>query len=250
MSNLIIPAMANEIPLAAAAAAVAASAGLTLTHAALSPASQIFGRTILAGDDPQEAALSFDDGPNDVATDALLEVLARYNAHATFFMIGRFVRERPEIVRRVHAAGHLIGNHTQTHPWLSFQPSRVIRQQLRECNQALEDTIGAPVRYFRPPHGARRPVVFQAARELGLKLVQWNAMGYDWRPITSETIVAHIEQGLARARRQHKGANILLHDGHQQGIGVDRRASVQAAQELLRRFQREGVRTVTVDAWG
>ena len=250
MSSQMISAMVDELPLAAASVAVAASAGLTLTYAALSPASQLFGCTILAGGDPNEAALTFDDGPNDVATDALLEVLARYNARATFFMIGRFVRERPEIVRRVHAAGHLIGNHTQTHPWLCFQSSRVIRRQLRECNHALEDTIGAPVRYFRPPHGARRPMVFQAARELGLKLVQWNAMGYDWRPIPAERILAHIDRGLARARRQHMGANILLHDGHQQGIGVDRSAGVKAVEELLRRFHRDDVRTVTVDAWG
>ena len=250
MSSLMIPAMVDELPIAAASAAASVCAGLTLTYAALSPTSQFFGSTILAGDDPAEAALTYDDGPNDVATDALLDVLARYNVRATFFMIGRFVRERPEIVRLVHAAGHLIGNHTQTHPWLSFQSSRVIRQQLRDCNRALEDTLGAPVRYFRPPHGARRPMVFQAARELGLKLVQWNAMGYDWQPIPGDQIVTHVDRGLKRARQQRKGANILLHDGHQQGIGADRRATVQATEELLRRFHREGVRTVTVDAWG
>ena len=165
----------------AAAALIAATAGLTLTYAALSPGSQLFGPTILAGSDPNEAALTYDDGPNDVATDALLDLLARHNARATFFMIGSFVRQRPEIVRRVHAAGHLIGNHTQTHPWLSFQSSRVIREELRSCNSALEDTLGAPIHYLRPPHGARRPMVFRAADELGLKIVQWNAMGYDWR---------------------------------------------------------------------
>jgi peptidoglycan/xylan/chitin deacetylase (PgdA/CDA1 family) len=88
----------------AATAAVAAATGLTLTYAGLSPTSQLFGHTILAGNDPTEAALTYDDGPNDVATDALLDLLARHNARATFFMIGRFVRQRPEIVRRVHAA--------------------------------------------------------------------------------------------------------------------------------------------------
>ena len=161
----------------AATAAVAATAGLTLTYAALSPTSQLFGHTLLSGNDPREVALTYDDGPNDHATDALLDLLAKHNARATFFMIGRFVRERPDLVRRVHAAGHLIGNHTQTHAWLSFQSPRVIREELRACNHALEDTLGAPIHYLRPPHGARRPAVFRAAAELGLTLVQWNAMG-------------------------------------------------------------------------
>jgi peptidoglycan/xylan/chitin deacetylase (PgdA/CDA1 family) len=234
----------------AAAAAVAATAGLTLTYAALSPGAQLFGTTIIGGTCPAEAALTYDDGPNDGATDALLDILASHNARATFFMIGRFVTQRPEIVRRVHAAGHLIGNHTQTHPWLSFQSSRVIREELRACNRALEDVLGEPVRYLRPPHGARRPMVFRAAEELGLKIVQWNAMGFDWQPLSSNRIVANVTRGMARARHHGTGANILLHDGHQQGIGADRSATVQATSILLDNFDREGTRTVTVDAWG
>ena len=233
----------------AATAAVAVTAGLTLTYAALSPGSQLFGHTIIAGTDPNEVALTYDDGPNDVATDALLDLLARHNARATFFMIGRFVRQRPEIVRRVHAAGHLIGNHTDTHPWLSFLSSRAIRAELRACNHALEDAIGAPIHYLRPPHGARRPMVFRAAEELGLKIVQWNAMGYDWQPISPNRIVANVTRGRERARRHRTGANILLHDGHQQGIGTDRSATIQATATLLDRFAHEGTRTVTVDAW-
>jgi peptidoglycan/xylan/chitin deacetylase (PgdA/CDA1 family) len=244
MASSLIPA---EVSLAAAA--VLAATGLTLTYAALSPGSQLFGPTLIAGSDPNEVALTYDDGPNDRATDALLELLARHNARATFFMIGSFVRQRPETVRRVHAAGHLIGNHTQTHPWLSFQSSRVIREELRSCNYALEDAIGAPIHHLRPPHGARRPMVFRAAAELGLQIVQWNAMGYDWQPIPPERIAANVTRGIERAQRRHSGANILLHDGHQQGIGVDRSATVQATAELLQSFAQKGIRTVTVDAW-
>jgi peptidoglycan/xylan/chitin deacetylase (PgdA/CDA1 family) len=246
-SSLISPATAD---LSFAGAALAVAAGLTLTYAALSPGSQLFGHTIIAGNNPNEAALTYDDGPNDIATDALLEVLGRHNARATFFMIGSFVRQRPEIARRVHAAGHLIGNHTQTHPWLSFQSASAIREQLRDCNHALEDAIGAPIRYFRPPHGARRPAVFRAAEELGLKLVQWNTMGYDWQPIPPERILTNIKRGLHRAQCRHTGANILLHDGHQQGIGANRTATVQATAELLQCFAHKSTRTVTVDAWG
>jgi peptidoglycan/xylan/chitin deacetylase (PgdA/CDA1 family) len=92
-------------------------------------------------------------------------------------------------------------------------------------------------------------MVFRAAQELGLKIVQWNAMGYDWQPIPPERIVANVTRGIERAQRRHTGANILLHDGHQQGIGVDRSATVHATAQLLQGFAQKGIRTVTVDAW-
>jgi peptidoglycan/xylan/chitin deacetylase (PgdA/CDA1 family) len=236
--------------LGGAAVVAAASVACTLTYAALSPGSQVFGHTIIAGNDPKEVALTYDDGPNDAATDQLLDILALHNTRATFFMMGRFVRQKPEIARRVHAAGHLVGNHTETHPWLCFQSTQVIREELRACNESLEDALGAPIHYFRPPHGARRPVVFTAVAELGLKLVQWNAMGWDWKPIGPERILANVEEGLNRAGRHSVGANILLHDGHQGGMGADRTDTLEATEKLLQHFARKGLRTVTVDAWG
>jgi peptidoglycan/xylan/chitin deacetylase (PgdA/CDA1 family) len=235
-----------ELAFAGGAAAIAAA---TLATAALSPQSQLFGPTLIAGNDPHEVALTYDDGPNDACTGALLDLLARYDAQATFFMIGRFVLQRPDIVRQVHAAGHLIGNHTMTHPWLAWQSAARIREELRGCNEALEDTLGAPVHYFRPPHGARRPVVLHTATELGLTTVQWNAMGHDWQPTTAERIVASVDHGLARARTNGTGANILLHDGFDQAMGADRNATIAATELLLQRFKQNGTRVVTVDAW-
>jgi len=228
--------------------AVAASAG-TLTYAALSPGSQLFGTTLIAGNDPTEAALTYDDGPNDSATPALLDLLAAHNVRATFFMLGKYVRQRPDFARRVHAAGHLIGNHTETHPWLHWQPARVIREELRACNQALEDTLGTPVRYFRPPHGARRPAVLRIAAELGLTTVQWNVMAQDWLPIGTAGILANVDRGLARARSRATGSNILLHDGGDRAMGADRYATVAATAALLARWTHDGTRAVTVDAW-
>ncbi len=240
----------EELGLGAAGIALATAVAGTLTYAALSAGSQMFGQTLIAGDDPNEVALTFDDGPNDNATDALLDLLARANVRASFFMIGQFVRQRPEIARRVHAAGHLVGNHTQTHPWLHLKPERVIREELRACSEAIEDAIGAPVRYFRPPHGARRPAVLRVAAELGMKTVQWNAMGQDWQPIGVEAMLAGVEQGRARARRRGRGANILLHDGHDVRMGSDREGTLRLTELLLEGFGRDGVRAVTVDAWG
>ncbi|MGB9147756.1 MAG: polysaccharide deacetylase family protein, partial [Acidobacteriaceae bacterium] len=127
--------------LATAGAAAGLAAG-GYTWAALSPQSQIFGRTIVAGSDPAEFALTYDDGPNEAWTPQLLDLLAQRNVCATFFVIGKFVRQRPDLVRAVRTAGHLIGNHTVSHPWLTLESPRRVREELAGCNAAIEDAIG------------------------------------------------------------------------------------------------------------
>src|SRR5580692_5349503 len=134
--------------LAALSTAIAAT-GFTAgacAYAAISPESQIFGATLIAGSNPAEFALTFDDGPNDFYTPRLLDLLAQHQVRATFFLIGNFVRDRPEIVRQIHAAGHLIGNHTTTHPWLPLLSPRRVRNELAFCNATIEDAIGQRVR--------------------------------------------------------------------------------------------------------
>jgi peptidoglycan/xylan/chitin deacetylase (PgdA/CDA1 family) len=244
-----LPASA-PILIAASLTAGAVAIGGTLTWAALSSGSQLFGATCIAGVDSNEAALTYDDGPNDAATPELLDLLAANNVRATFFMIGRFVREQPALARRVLAAGHLIGNHTYTHPWLHTRSEAVIREELRGCNEALEDALGVGVRYFRPPHGARRPVVLRIARELGLETVQWNVMGKDWLPIGVDGILGNIERGMAVCRKAGRGANILLHDGSDRAMSTDRTDTLAVTKTMLRRFDYRGMRAVTVDVWG
>lgn len=217
-------------------------------YAGMWPQSQIFGRTLIAGDDPGEVALTYDDGPNDGHTERLLDILARHNAQATFFLIGSFARQRPDLTRRIHEAGHTIGNHTWTHPRLIFQPSARIREELSSTNAALEDILGERVRYFRPPYGARRPAVLRIARELGLVPVLWNVMAFDWKPIPPEGLLQRMESGIARNQRRGRGSNLLLHDGGHTGIGVDRSRTIAATAALLERW-RCRARFVTVAQW-
>jgi peptidoglycan/xylan/chitin deacetylase (PgdA/CDA1 family) len=219
--------------LAGAAIAGVAAAGLC-TYAALSAGSQIFGRTLIADSNPNQIALTFDDGPNDPYTFQLLDILAQHGVRATFFMIGRFVRQRPDIVRAVRAAGHLIGNHTMTHPWLVLEAPAKVRQELAGCNAALEDVLGEPVRFFRPPHGSRRPDVLRTARALGLTPVMWNVIGHDWVPgVLADGVLANVERGIRRNRRSGSGSDIVLHDGGHAAIGQDRSATVEAVRHLL-----------------
>lgn len=238
----------TSIQLATTAVLTASAAG-GLTYAALWPQSQLFGRVLVAGSSPNEIALTYDDGPNDEATEQLLEVLARHEVHATFFLIGGFVRQRPALVRSIAAAGHVIGNHTMTHPWLSWQTPARIRAELAGCNAALEDTLGTPVHFFRPPHGARRPVVLRMARELGLTAVQWNITAFDWNPLSAEEILANVTRGITRNQRRGRASNVLMHDGGHFGIGQPRLPTVEATNRLLQQHQPAGMKFVTVADW-
>ncbi|HEY4381281.1 MAG TPA: polysaccharide deacetylase family protein [Acidobacteriaceae bacterium] len=241
--------MPGVIAEVAAGVAALGLLGGGMVYASVWPTSQIFGKTLIAGSDPREVALTFDDGPNDAATVELLEVLARHGARATFFMMGDFALKRPEIVRQVHGAGHLIGNHTMSHPKLSMEPAARVRQELTACNAVLEDLTGAKVEYFRPPFGARRPVVLRIAREMGLTPVTWNVTGYDWDPIGVDGILRKLDAGIARNRGERRASNLLLHDGGHRGMGAARMDTVRAVDRLLRAHAGTETRFVTVDRW-
>ena len=239
--------MGRATALGGAAAALGLVGG-GLLYASMWPTSQFFGRTLIAGSDPGECALTFDDGPNYAATPQLLEVLAKHKIRATFFLIGSFARQRPELVRRTVAEGHLIGNHTMHHPKLAFEPAHKVRQQLVDCTTVLEDLTGNAIRFFRPPFGSRRPVVLQIARDLDLTPVTWNVTCNDWEPIGTEGILQRMHAGIARNRLRRRGSNILLHDGGHRAMGMRRLDTVHAVDRLLSSQSSLG-RWVTVEAW-
>lgn len=217
-----------------------AAAGV-VSYGAVSPSSQLFGRTfVAAGAASRQLALTFDDGPNDPHTLRLLEVLAKHEVKATFFMIGRFVRARPEITRAVSQAGHVIGNHTDTHPNLFFvSPARLARE-LDDCERALTDTVGEHSQLFRPPFGLRRPGTLRAVAGRGLTTVMWSVTGFDWQLPTAEAIERRVTPQV------RGGGVILLHDGGHRHMGVDRAPTVAATDNLLARYRGEGYSFVTI----
>lgn len=219
------------------AAAAATAAG----YQSMAPEGQWYGRTFTGlAHGRKQIALTFDDGPNDPHTLRLLEVLARHDVHAMFFMIGRYVRQRPDIALEVARAGHVIGNHTMTHPLLIFESWAHTRTELVDCRAALTDAVGAHSNLFRPPFGGRRPATLRIARTLGLETVMWNVTGYDWNAPPAATIENKIE-------RQIKGGDvILLHDGGHKAMGADRAQTVAATDNLIRRYRSQGYEFVTV----
>jgi peptidoglycan/xylan/chitin deacetylase (PgdA/CDA1 family) len=218
------------------------------SYAAHWPTSQIFGPTLIAPSHPDELALTFDDGPNPAWTPQLLDILAAHDVQATFFMVGKFAQAESALVRRIADAGHLIGNHSWSHPNLARTAAALVREELRNTSDVLAQIIGTPLRFFRPPFGARRPVVLRTARELGLTPVTWNAMTNDWSEPSAYRIAASLIGKVDRNRQRGAASNIVLHDGGHRGLGANRGPSVKAAEQLLARYRAQ--RTfVTLDAW-
>jgi peptidoglycan/xylan/chitin deacetylase (PgdA/CDA1 family) len=228
-----------------------AAAGLAAggcAYAAMAPRSQIFGDTLIAPQGRGQIALTFDDGPNPAWTPQLLDLLAKHRVHATFFLIGKHAMEEPYLTRYLAEAGHVIGNHSWSHPNLAFTSPKKVKEELKQTKQVLEHITGMPVRFFRPPYGGRRPDVLNAARDLGMRPVMWNVMTNDWQDRSNENIAARIGDKVDTLGRRGWAANVVLHDGAPEKLGIDREPSIEAARLLVERYI--GVRRfVTVDAW-
>ncbi|HEY1254824.1 MAG TPA: polysaccharide deacetylase family protein [Terracidiphilus sp.] len=232
---------------------LSATAGAALTaggfaYASLWPGSQLFGSTLIAPPKPGEVALTFDDGPNASWTPRLLELLAIHEIRASFFLVGSRAQAEPALVRRIAAAGHLIGNHSWSHLNLAWASVQQIEDELRRASQLLEQITGKPVRYFRPPFGARRPAVLRAARRLGLVPVMWNAMTSDWKSPSADVIASRLMRKIDSLTRHGRAANIVLHDGGHLDPTAHRGPSVAAAGQLIAQYK-QSRRFVTVDAW-
>jgi peptidoglycan/xylan/chitin deacetylase (PgdA/CDA1 family) len=124
-----------------------------------------------------------------------------------------------------------------------------VEQELTRTSQALEQIAGVPVKYFRPPFGARRPVVFRLAQSRGMVPVLWNAMTSDWKEPSADAIALRLTQRIDQLQRRSRASNIVLHDGNHRDRSGNRGPSVAAAGKLLARYKATH-RFVTLDAWG
>lgn len=223
--------------IAGASIAAAVAAG----YQSMAPTAQWYGKAFTGvAPGTRQIALTYDDGPNDPHTLRLLEVLAKYNVHATFFLIGRYVQQRPEIAREILQSGHIIGNHTFTHPLLTFLSEAQIEQELSACQAALQDATGRSPRLFRPPFGGRRPAVFRVARKQELEPIMWNVTGYDWNAPPAPEIEKKVTS-------QTRGGDvILLHDGGHKQFGADRSQTVIATDRLISTYKPQEYEFVTI----
>lgn len=184
-------------------------------------------------------ALTFDDGPDPDYTPRLLDLLARYGAKATFFVVGLAARENRQVLRRAAEEGHALGNHSWDHPSFPLLTGRAQRLQMRWCDEVLP---AQEMKLFRPPWGHQSLKSRLNAALLGYRVVAWSAMAEDWRDDPAEDLVARVEE------RLRPGAIVLFHDalfrtdapGHR-----DRTPTLEAVEMLLERYG-ERYRFVTV----
>jgi peptidoglycan/xylan/chitin deacetylase (PgdA/CDA1 family) len=234
-----------------------AAAGGIVGYGAAHPASQLFGRTLRRSNSARKLAITFDDGPNPAITSKLLDLFDQYSGHATFFLIGDFVKKCPELVRETSARGHSLGNHTDTHPNLFKCTPSQIRKQLQRCNDAIAEATGAVPKWFRPPYGLRNPWVIPTANSLGMQTVMWSLITWDWKAQSPEWLIPrmapiaqHAQENAEKANNpasQTHGDILCLHDGFHVHLNGDRHCTLAALEYWMPRWRDLGLEFVTID---
>jgi len=200
----------------------------TLAVGAYAPNSRLFGPVIGRGPTTSRTLyLTFDDGPSSSATPQILDTLARFEVPATFFLVGAHVRHSPDIARAIHAAGHEIGNHTDTHSKLHLKGPRATADELWRAHETIVGVVGQAPRLFRAPHGYKNPFLAHAARDLGYHLVGWTFGVWDSDCPGADTIRRRV---LAKIR---PGAILLLHDGDGYDPHGDRSQTADALEGII-----------------
>lgn len=177
-----------------------------------------------------EVALTFDDGPSPKYTPLLLDGLKERNVRATFFLLGKNVKENQELVQRMQAEGHLLGNHTYNHVQLNKIPETTARQEILKTNNEIYEATGKYPEYMRPPYGA-----WKKNMELCVEMlpVFWDIDTLDWKSQNVDAILK------AAGEEPEDGSIILMHDEYQ--------TSVEAALLIIDRLKEKGYEFVTVD---
>jgi len=188
--------------------ATAGAITATFSYVTFGPRCGIWGPVVFRGatTGAPTVALTFDDGPLPGSTERVLDVLAELEVKAAFFVIGRRAREHPDLLRRIHHEGHLIGNHSFNHRGLGFLGGvRYWRSQLERTDAAIEAAVGLRPRLFRPPLGIKTPAIVRAAA--GRTIVTWTRRGFDGVSTNPRRILRRL---VPHAR---PGDILALHDG-------------------------------------
>lgn len=225
-----------------AAAGVGAAASGLMVYEWLTPRSWLYGPVFWhARTDERVVALTFDDGPCHPYTEELMELFEREGIKATFFMVGNNVRREPNLAAEV-ASEHAVGNHTFTHPHLTWSRPSTVKDELERGQEAIHGATGKVPTIFRVPHGWYGPQVISGAAELGMHCIGWSVMAWDWNKPPQETIQRRILHGAG------PGGVTLLHDGQDTEAfpKADRSRTTAAVPHIIESLKEDGYRFATV----
>ena len=185
--------------------------------------------------DEKVIALTFDDGPHSTFTPRILDLLAEYDAKATFFVVGKHAEKFPEIVRRQEDEGHEIANHTYTHPFSSTPDE--LEKELKKTDDVIFDITGSYPKLYRPVGGSYNDAIINKAVENGFKVVMWSwhQDTEDWKSPGVDRIVSKVLTGAK------PGDVVLFHDA-----GGDRSQTVEALEKILTALKKDGYEFVTI----
>ncbi len=215
--------------------------GLILTYHALLPDNHLYGQVFSkTKTDQKVVALTFDDGPYLPYTAQILDVLQEYQVTATFFIIGQNAAKHPQLIDRILAEGHQLGNHTWQHLDLLKVDREVIEQEVDRTTRLIKRLTGQQPIAVRPPHGFRDPLVMDVMAQKGLQVVEWSVLARDWTNPGVDVIVRRIVHNVT------SGSIILLHDGDGVQQAAPRAQTVEATRHIVRELTHQGYRFVTV----
>ena len=177
-------------------------------------------------------AITYDDGPG-AETNRLLDKLKAKNAHASFMVLAPSAEQHPELLKRMKAEGHTIGNHTKSHRQLNTLSYEQVSQEIDAGNAAIKKATGQGTRWVRPPYGATNATVDQVTRDKGVSQALWDVDTVDWKDRNSEHVCSSAVQG-ARA-----GSIVLMHDIHP--------TTVDAADCVIDGLRAKGLEPVSLD---
>ncbi|MEG0385502.1 MAG: polysaccharide deacetylase family protein [Solibacillus sp.] len=180
-------------------------------------------------------ALTFDDGPHKKYTNEVLDLLNKYDAKGTFFVVGEQVEKNPEVILRMYEEGHELANHTYSHPFKSTVPQ--LMEEIEQTNDAIFSITGYAPKLFRPVEGLYTDALIEEVVKDGYKVVMWSwhLDTEDWKDPGVKRIVDIVLKG------SRKGNVVLFHDG-----GGNRKQTVEALAQILPALQKEGYKFVTI----
>ena len=210
-------------------------------HGAFYRNSKFFGPTLgRISSDKKVVALTFDDGPNPIATPRILDTLAEKGVLATFFILGSHAERWPDLVRRIAHEGHQIGNHGYFHRKLHFRSPFYVSRDIRLGIRAIKRAGGPAPRYFRAPHGFRSPWTTPIASAYGERTVGWSLGVWDSDKPGVGEIVRRTLEGV------RPGSIVLLHDGDGYNPDGDRLQTAAALPRIIDKLVDQGYEFVTL----